>query len=57
MAMSLVSSSPPEPGVYAGGLPAAKRRDWQRNALRFRQLDGIAKRLNKLEKALEEGRT
>jgi len=52
MAMSLVSSSPPEPGVYAGGLPAEKRRDWQRNALRFRQLDGLAKRLANLEQAL-----
>jgi UDP-3-O-[3-hydroxymyristoyl] glucosamine N-acyltransferase len=54
MAMSLVSHSLPEPGVYASGLPAQERRSWQRNAVRFRQLDEMAQRLRSMEKALQQ---
>ena len=42
------------PGVYASGMSILERKDFQRNALRFRQLDDLAKRLAALEKALQE---
>jgi UDP-3-O-[3-hydroxymyristoyl] glucosamine N-acyltransferase len=56
MAMSLVNNSLPESGIYASGLPAMERREWQRNAVRFRHLDDIARRLANVEKALQQRR-
>ena len=53
-AMTHVTGSIGEPGIYSGGVPHNTNRRWKRNALRFAQLDGIAKRLAKLEKKLEE---
>jgi hypothetical protein len=35
-------------------MPVLERKDFQRNALRFWQLDDLAKRLAALEKALQE---
>lgn len=49
-AMTHVTGSIKEPGIYSGGVPHNTNRRWKRNALRFAQLDGIAKRLAKLEK-------
>jgi len=54
MGMSLVAGSLHEPGVYASGMSVLERKDFQRNAVRFRQLDDIAKRLAALEKAQED---
>ena len=53
-AMTHVTGSIREPGIYSGGVPHNTNRRWKRNALRFAQLDGIAKRLAKLEKKLEK---
>ena len=49
-AMSLVSQSIPEPGVYSSGTGLLESKEWKRNIVRFRQLDDMAKRLRELEK-------
>ena len=49
-AMTHVAGSIREPGIYSGGVPHNTNRRWRRNVLRFAQLDGIAKRLAKLER-------
>ena len=49
-AMTHVTGSIDQPGIYSGGVPHNTNRRWKRNALRFAQLDGIAKRLAKLER-------
>ncbi len=49
-AMTHVTGSIEQPGIYSGGVPHNTNRRWKRNALRFAQLDGIAKRLAKLER-------
>ena len=49
-AMTHVMASIKQPGVYSGGVPHNTNRRWKRNALRFSQLDGLAKRLAKLER-------
>ena len=48
--MSMVTNDISEPGVYSSGLPADKNRQWRKNAVRFRQLDGLARRIKELEK-------
>jgi UDP-3-O-[3-hydroxymyristoyl] glucosamine N-acyltransferase len=50
-AMSLVSASIPQPGSYSSGTALAPTKDWRRNVARFRQLDALATRLIKLERA------
>jgi UDP-3-O-[3-hydroxymyristoyl] glucosamine N-acyltransferase len=52
--MAMVIRSVAEPGVYSSGIPAMTNADWRRNAARFRHLDSIAKRLNRLEQAVSE---
>ena len=49
-AMTHVTGSIGQPGIYSGGVPHNTNRRWKRNVLRFAQLDGIAKRLAKLER-------
>ncbi|UYG08187.1 UDP-3-O-(3-hydroxymyristoyl)glucosamine N-acyltransferase [Halomonas sp. M4R1S46] len=49
--MSLVTNSIHEPGVYSSGTGAMDNAQWRRNAVRFKQLDEIARRLSRLEKA------
>lgn len=53
-AMSLVSQSIPEPGMYSTGTIQAKTSDWKRNAIRFQQLDSIAKRLKEIENSTDK---
>lgn len=48
--MSLVTNSIHEPGVYSSGTGAMANTQWRKNAVRFKQLDDIAKRLARLEK-------
>lgn len=50
--MSLVSSSIRKPGFYAGGSPLEEHAKWQKNTVRIKQLDDMARRLKKLEKEL-----
>jgi UDP-3-O-[3-hydroxymyristoyl] glucosamine N-acyltransferase len=52
-AMSLVTHSLREPGVYSSGAPIEGNRAWRRNAARMRQLDTMARRIATLEKQLE----
>lgn len=49
-AMSLVSKSIVEPGMYSSGTGHMKTSMWKRNIVRFQQLDSIARRLKELEK-------
>ena len=51
-AMTLVTHSIREPGVYSSGAPLETNRAWRRNAARMRQLDAMARRIGALEKQL-----
>lgn len=51
-AMTLVTHSLREAGVYSGSLPVDDFRSWRRNSARFRQLDTLARRLSTVEKEL-----
>ncbi|WP_018918250.1 UDP-3-O-(3-hydroxymyristoyl)glucosamine N-acyltransferase [Vreelandella zhanjiangensis] len=48
--MSLVTNSIHKPGVYSSGTGAMANSQWRKNAVRFKQLDDIAKRLLRMEK-------
>ncbi|BCB72699.1 MAG: UDP-3-O-(3-hydroxymyristoyl)glucosamine N-acyltransferase [Pseudomonadota bacterium] len=52
--MSLVTNSIHEPGVYSSGTGAMSNTQWRKNAVRFKQLDDIAKRLARVEKSQRE---
>lgn len=52
---TMVTSSIVKPGVYSSGLPADDAARFRRNAARFYQLDGLAKRLQRLERAAGTG--
>lgn len=47
IAMSRVTQSIRQPGEYGSGTPLQPSRLWRRNAVRFTQLDAMAKRLGK----------
>ena len=51
--MSMITGSISEPGIYSSGVPLMPTRDWRRSAVRFRQLDDMARRLEKLEQMME----
>lgn len=53
-AMSLVPNSIKERGVYSSGTPLEPKSHWQKNYIRFKQLDDMARRIKQLEKALEK---
>jgi UDP-3-O-[3-hydroxymyristoyl] glucosamine N-acyltransferase len=53
-AMSLVPGSIKESGVYSAGTPLEPKAQWQKNYIRFKQLDDMARRIKTLEKALAE---
>ena len=53
-AMTLVTHSITQPGVYSGSLPMDTQQQWRKNSVRFRQLDAIARRLAALEKKPKE---
>ena len=55
-AMSLVSQSIPKSGMYSTGTIQAKTSEWKRNAIRFQQLDSIAKRLKEIENSIDKSR-
>lgn len=52
-AMSRVSKSLTEPGVYSSGTPIQPNNLWHRNSVRFKQLDDMAQRLKALERLVE----
>lgn len=51
--MTLVTGDIRDPGVYSSGTSADTNRQWRKNAVRFRQLDVLARRVKELEKKLE----
>ena len=51
--MTLVTGDIREPGVYSSGTSADSNRQWRKNAVRFRQLDALARRVKELEKKSE----
>lgn len=53
-AMTLVTHSITEPGVYSGSLPMDTQQQWRKNSVRFRQLDDMARKLAKLEKKTKD---
>lgn len=53
-AMTLVSQSISEPGMYSAGTIQSKTSEWKRNAIRFQQLDSIAKRLKEIEDSTDK---
>ncbi len=53
-ALACINQSISEPGVYTSGTPQQKTSEWKRNAIRFQQLDSIAKRLKDLEKSTDK---
>jgi UDP-3-O-[3-hydroxymyristoyl] glucosamine N-acyltransferase len=53
--MSLVTNSIHEPGVYSSGTGAMSNGQWRKNAVRFKQLDDMARRLARLEKRSQQG--
>ena len=51
--MSMVTKSIKEAGVYSSGVPIDTNKNWHKNAVRFKQLENMAKRLKELEKHVE----
>ena len=52
--MTGVTKSITEPGHYASPIPAQEVSEWRRNTARFLKLDGLYRRLMRLEKAFRE---
>lgn len=52
--MGMVASSIKQSGVYSSGVPVAESKRWRRNAVRFSQLDDMAKTIRDLQKQLAE---
>ena len=48
--VTTITRSITEPGVYSGGVLHNTNRRWRRNALRFNQLDELARRIARLER-------
>ncbi|WP_323844811.1 UDP-3-O-(3-hydroxymyristoyl)glucosamine N-acyltransferase [Microbulbifer magnicolonia] len=53
-ARTLVTKSIDSAGSYSSGTPFSDSRNWRRNAVRYGQLDQMARRLKELEKQLED---
>jgi len=51
--MTMVTHDVREPGLYSSGVTVSPARQWRRNAVRFHQLDDIARRLRALEQRLQ----
>jgi len=51
--MTMVTGDIGAPGVYSSGTGFDTNRQWRRNAVRFRQLDALARRVKELEKKTE----
>jgi UDP-3-O-[3-hydroxymyristoyl] glucosamine N-acyltransferase len=47
--MSMVSKGIKEPGIYSSGTALEDHKSWRKNAVRFRQLDEMFKKINRLE--------
>lgn len=49
---SVITHDIHDPGVYSSGAQMAPNREWRRNAVRFNQLDQMARRIQALERKL-----
>lgn len=54
LGMAMITNSIAEPGVYGSGTGFQKQRDWRKSAVRFQQLDQLARRLKKLEETVNK---
>lgn len=54
--MSGVPNSIKEPGTYSGGIPILDNHSWRRNMVRMKHLDELARKVQRLEAALDEQR-
>ena len=52
-AMSLVTHSIKKKGNYSAASPLQETKDWRKNAVRFRQLDQLARKVNQIEKKIK----
>ena len=50
-AMSLVSKSITEPGVYSSGMPVETNKEWNKRVARIGQLEKLSKRVRQIEQA------
>ena len=55
-AMTMVTHSIKESGAYSSGTPFQKNSDWLKNAVRFKQLDKLSKKINRLLKSQKNKR-
>lgn len=53
-AMALVTHTIKEPGSYSSVSPLQPTKQWQKNAVRSKQLDKIARKVNQLEKKIND---
>ena len=53
-ARTMVVQSISEPGTYSSGIPADTNLRWRKNTARFRQLDELAKTVQRLQKQVEK---
>ena len=52
--MAMVMRSIPEPGIYSSGVPTQSNKEWRKMAARVLHIDEMHKRLNQLEKRIED---
>lgn len=52
--MTMVTHDVRDPGLYSSGVTVSPARQWRRNAVRFHQLDDMARRLRALEQQLQQ---
>ncbi|ORU91231.1 MAG: UDP-3-O-(3-hydroxymyristoyl)glucosamine N-acyltransferase [Cycloclasticus sp. symbiont of Poecilosclerida sp. N] len=52
--MTMVTHSIKQAGVYSSGTPFQTNRDWLKNAVRFKQLDKLTKKINQLIKSQKD---
>ncbi|MFZ5602520.1 MAG: UDP-3-O-(3-hydroxymyristoyl)glucosamine N-acyltransferase, partial [Pseudomonadota bacterium] len=50
---SAITNSIDEPGSYSSGTAMSTTAEWRKNAVRFRQLDSMARRIRQLEARLK----
>jgi UDP-3-O-[3-hydroxymyristoyl] glucosamine N-acyltransferase len=50
-AASLVFNDISEPGIYSSGIPVEKTADWRKVVARLKRIDGLARRVNALERS------
>ncbi|MGH1441088.1 MAG: UDP-3-O-(3-hydroxymyristoyl)glucosamine N-acyltransferase [Cellvibrionaceae bacterium] len=53
-AMSMITKSISQAGSYSSGVPMNNTRAWKKNAVRFNQLDDIARELSSLKKTMKK---